>query len=219
MYVETRAHTQNPAHLTAASVTVLALALVGYGLVAGLAAPVLGNLPKPLQAVIMPDPVIDEPLVPPMREIDTVALTTPFPAPPLPAPIPYPEDAPDTRIAAGPAEAKPGPSATGVIEPVPATRPAAPPSAPKLLARETPPYPPTEIRARNEGVTSLAVCIDARGRVSEATVTASSGHRRLDEAALKWIRAARFSPAKQDGAPVEMCNFPVDYEWRLENAR
>ncbi len=218
MYEETRSHVRAQAHLAGASVTVLALTLTGYGLVVGLAAPIFDGLPKPLQAVVLPKPLVDDVIVPPVsNDIVLDKLATPFPLPPLPD-NPWQDEPTETRIVTGPAEAAPGPSAIGPVAPV-TPKPPLPPVAPKLIAKETPPYPPADIRARNEGVTGLSLCLDARGRVSSAALASSSGHRRLDEAALKWIRSARFSPATQDGAPVPVCDFPVDYEWRLEDAR
>jgi periplasmic protein TonB len=91
--------------------------------------------------------------------------------------------------------------------------------APKLRSQEKPPYPGTEIRLRNEGNTSLGLCVDARGRVTSASLVKSSGHPRLDEAALKWVKDARFSPGTVDGAAQTVCGHTVVYEWRLEDAR
>ena len=91
--------------------------------------------------------------------------------------------------------------------------------APKLRSMEKPPYPIIERRARNEGTTTLQLCIDARGRVTSLSLAKSSGHLRLDEAAMKWVKEARFSPGTVDGAPQAVCGHTVVYEWRLEDAR
>ncbi len=91
--------------------------------------------------------------------------------------------------------------------------------APKMRSQEKPPYPGTEWRAHNQGDTSLGLCIDARGRVTSANLVKSSGHAKLDEAALKWVTGARFSPGTVDGAPQAVCGHTVVYEWRLEDAR
>lgn len=91
--------------------------------------------------------------------------------------------------------------------------------APKLRSQDKPSYPPGEIRLRNAGNTSLGLCVDARGRVTSASLTKSSGHPRLDEAALKWVKGARFSPGTVDGAPQAVCGHTVVYEWRLEDVR
>ena len=67
-------------------------------------------------------------------------------------------------------------------------------------------------------MTSLSLCIDARGRVSSVSLAKSSGYPRLDEAALKWVKGARFSPGTVDGAAQAVCGHSVVYEWRLEDA-
>lgn len=219
MYVETRSHARNQAHLTGASATVLALVLAGYGLVAGLAAPAFDRLPKPLQAVVLPKPAEREIVVPPPSDrIPVERLNLSLPPLPFPETFEYPDTLPDSTPAAGPAEAERGPGLS-TAPPRFTPKPPAPIIPPRLTARETPPYPPPSVRAGEEGVTGLSLCVDPRGRVTLATLAVSSGHPRLDEAALKWIRTARFTPATQAGAPVATCNFPVDYEWRLERGR
>ena len=77
----------------------------------------------------------------------------------------------------------------------------------------------SSIRANEQGVSTLDVCVDARGRVSSATLAASSGHTTLDSAALKWVRSARFTPGKLDGVAQSVCGHTVVYEWNLEDAR
>lgn len=86
----------------------------------------------------------------------------------------------------------------------------------KLLPGDPPPYPASEVRRGNEGVSSLQVCLDVRGRVTLASLAKSSGHKSLDDAALKWVRDAKFTPAKVDGAPQAVCGHSVDYEWTLD---
>jgi protein TonB len=67
-------------------------------------------------------------------------------------------------------------------------------------------YPPASRRANEEGVSTIRVCVTTEGRSSgTASVTKSSGHPRLDEAAVKWAQRARYKPATEDGRPVEDC--------------
>ncbi len=89
---------------------------------------------------------------------------------------------------------------------------------PKLRPGDLPPYPAYEIRAKGEGVSRLEVCVDARGRVTDAKVAASSGRTRLDDAAIDWIKRARFTPGTVNGSAQTMCGHSVVYEWRLEDA-
>ncbi len=119
------------------------------------------------------------------------------------------------------------PEAEAVIAAEPAAVPDVPPGpavpvmgsdrvAPKLRAAVEPPYPSASRRAQEEGVSGIEVCVDARGRVTSASLARSSGHQRLDSAAMQWIREARFTPGSVGGAPQPMCGHRVDYEWRLD---
>jgi protein TonB len=111
-------------------------------------------------------------------------------------------------------EARTGGGAAAAVAPARTVR-----IAPKLRSMEKPPYPASEIRRRSEGSTGLKLCVDAHGRVTSASLASSSGHPRLDEEALKWVKSARFSPGTVDGAPQTVCAHTVVYEWRLEDIR
>ena len=89
---------------------------------------------------------------------------------------------------------------------------------PKLRSVDKPPYPSQSIRAQEQGTTHLSVCVGANGRVNSASIAGSSGHARLDEAAVKWVRSARFTPGSIGGRAQSMCGHNVYYEWSLENA-
>lgn len=92
-------------------------------------------------------------------------------------------------------------------------------SPPKLIIDREPRYPAASIRAEEEGTTTLSVCVSERGRVQSAQLAASSGHARLDQAALDWMKKARFRPARLDGKTRAVCGHTVAYEWNLERAR
>jgi protein TonB len=116
------------------------------------------------------------------------------------------------------------PDATPIIatpEPAPAPTPTGGSDTfgPKLIVSNKPPYPPASVRAQEQGTTSLSVCVDERGRTSSVQVTKSSGYTRLDEAALAWMKQARFRPAKQSGSVRAVCGHQVAYQWDLEDAR
>lgn len=203
---------------TGASLAVLVTALVGYALATGLniTPPVAASGPITYTALseITP-PLQDKPKFP-----NTAVGLTPLPPVPIPddrfviddsdgivAPAPGPTviDFGNTGDLATPA---PGPTSTGKR-----TVPALSRSALK------PDYPIAAIRAQDEGVTTLALCISSQGRVMTASIASSSGHSRLDDAALKWVRTQRFNPATENGAPVATCAHTLAYEWKLENAR
>ncbi|WP_448502049.1 energy transducer TonB [Sphingomonas sp.] len=65
-------------------------------------------------------------------------------------------------------------------------------------------YPPSAIRAEEEGTTGISWTINTQGRVENCRVTSSSGSKALDDAACRAItRRGRYSPAlDQDGNPI-----------------
>jgi protein TonB len=78
-------------------------------------------------------------------------------------------------------------------------------------AYNRPPKYPFEARHRGEhGTVLLEVSIGADGTVTGVRVATSSGHRRLDRAALVALRSWRFLPARSHGEPVPTrIEFPV----------
>jgi TonB family protein len=66
-------------------------------------------------------------------------------------------------------------------------------------------YPPTSMRLGEEGVVKVKFCVGPNGRVVSAELGESSGFERLDEAAVKVTKLYRFTPATEDGKPVEAC--------------
>jgi protein TonB len=78
-------------------------------------------------------------------------------------------------------------------------------------------YPPVSIRMGEQGAAIVRVCVDARGAVQGVPrVTDSSGHARLDAAAVTWAREAlTFTPATENGSPVDSCKgFRVRFDLR-----
>ena len=68
--------------------------------------------------------------------------------------------------------------------------------------RSAPAYPVASRRFGEEGVVVLRVELDESGRVATARIDRSSGHDRLDEAALAVIKTWRCTPAQRNGQPV-----------------
>jgi periplasmic protein TonB len=78
-------------------------------------------------------------------------------------------------------------------------------------------YPPASIRAGEQGVSTVWVCVDAKGRLTSPPSTLkSSGSARLDEGALKLARAGsgHYRPGTEDGQPVDSC-YPVSVRFQL----
>jgi TonB family protein len=80
-------------------------------------------------------------------------------------------------------------------------------------------YPPLSIHLREQGVSTVRVCVDAKGRLtSDPTTLKGSGSARLDEGALKLARAGsgHYRAATEDGQPVGSC-YPLGIRFQLKN--
>jgi TonB family protein len=78
-------------------------------------------------------------------------------------------------------------------------------------------YPSPSIRLGEEGMTTIQVCVDRKGRLtSEPTTLKGSGSERLDEAALKLARAGagHYRATTEDGQPVNSC-YPFGVRFQL----
>lgn len=64
-------------------------------------------------------------------------------------------------------------------------------------------YPPESRSAGEEGTSRLRICFDDLGRVTDVTLAASSGHERLDAAAVQMGWHYRFTTTVANGAPVQ----------------
>jgi protein TonB len=78
-------------------------------------------------------------------------------------------------------------------------------------------YPNASLVQQEHGVAVIRVCVDSAGRIAPLpTVETSSGHRRLDDAAIRWARESlRFTPATRDGVAIAACKgFRVNFSLR-----
>lgn len=111
---------------------------------------------------------------------------------------------------------------TGGIQATYTPHPQAAMSAPaqSIMSTHTiPPYPPIAIRLGEQGNVTLQVHISENGAVTDAVVLRTSGHPRLDEAAVAWVKAHwRYRPAEQAGKPVASTMSAV-VKFELRNAR
>jgi protein TonB len=211
MYEAVRQRAPNSTQIAGAATTVLIMTVTGYGLMNGLGVRIARVFDPPVVLATIPDAPEEQP-PPEIVQFDTNTTLT----------MPDPTWVPDDEFFLEPpplvvkkkevGAAKIGPAVIGPAAPV------------RILPRlrstnEKPPYPAASVRAQEEGATGIEVCVDARGRVTSASLAQSSGHARLDEAALKWVRGARFTPGSADGAPQAMCGHNVIYEWTLEDGR
>lgn len=161
---------------------------------------------------------------------DKPELPPPPPPPPRPrivrepppllttAPAPIPEPAP---FVAPPPPREPAPQ---VETPVVVAAPPAPPApapTPVLIndvAYARPPvvtYPSVSRRLNEAGVVVVRVLIDRNGGAAQVRVHKSSGHDRLDEAALDAVRGALFRPYTENGVPAPAyALIPIRFELR-----
>jgi len=143
----------------------------------------------PASTPIMPRPVAKSP--PRTTTAETRPVTTAdYVAPPA-APVPAPE-----------AIGQPPPPA-----PAPMPLPPGPVSLSSELAvacpeRPAPAYPVQSRRLGETGAVVLRVELNESGHVALARIERSSGHPRLDEAALSTVRAWRCTPPMRNGHPV-----------------
>jgi TonB family protein len=80
-------------------------------------------------------------------------------------------------------------------------------------------YPDAAIRAGEQGVATVMACVDVKGRLtSNPTIAQSSGHPRLDEAALRLAKAGSgyYVASTEDGRPVNAC-YPYGIRFYLRN--
>lgn len=79
-------------------------------------------------------------------------------------------------------------------------------------------YPDASRRLGEEGLTLVDVCVGPDGKLTEPPkVKQSSGHERLDQAAVKVasVGSGRFKPATEDGKPVAKCTqLPIRFKLR-----
>jgi protein TonB len=79
----------------------------------------------------------------------------------------------------------------------------------------TPAYPVSAARNGDTGTVTLALLVGADGRVQDARVQKSSGHRELDRAALNALSMCQFKPAMNNGV-AEAGWGQIAYVWTLE---
>jgi len=175
-----------------------------------------------------PPPPPPEPLPPPKPEPPPPPKPKPEPPKPRPQPKPAPKPQPKPQpkpvvkpqpapsaaasAAAGPSGKESAPVPKAPSAPVDPDRPRVVGSVDYLGKRPTPEYPRISQRRGEQGRVIVRVLISPEGRVIDASVRSSSGHERLDEAALKAVRSARFKPYTENGhAYRALADIPFDF--------
>lgn len=186
---------------------------LGLAVVWGMGGHMLTVKDEPLMFSVIPDQPMEPPEPVARNSFDTTADVAPSPREPLVEVQTF--EVEDIRII--PRTDRPPNEDQGTTVFVAPTPPKPPGvrTAAKIIPGVAPPYPSGPVRRGEEGVSVLEVCLDARGGVTSAKLATSSGYEALDDAALKWVRSAKFTPAKLDGVAQAVCGHSVSYEWSL----
>jgi periplasmic protein TonB len=148
-------------------------------------------LPPGMKILGVPKLVID---VPPKLDFDDGETTQVVDTPPEPYSPPLPPEAPPhvvQKVAGGPGAGFPDTADF---------------------------YPSQSIRMEEEGISTVRVCVDPKGKLaSDPTTMKSSGSARLDEGALKLARAGsgHYRATTEDGQPVTSC-YPLGIRFQLK---
>ena len=176
------------------ALVILLHAIIGYAFVTGLAYNVVKKVARDLKTFD-----VDEEAPPPPDK--------PPPPPPETKIEPPPVIAPPPIVQVAPTVAPPivsVPVAPPIIHQAAPVAPPAPSVATPLKPRGTPgdwvtpeDYPSADLRAENQGTTGFQLDVGGDGKVTNCTVTSSSGFPSLDSKACQMLmRRARFTPAK-----------------------
>lgn len=169
--------------------------------------------PPPPEEVPPPPPPPDTPVPPPPTQIVVPPAAVPVPtqAPPIPTTSVIPPPPPITP---------PAPPAP----PAPAPAPPPPPRiAKKLTPRGSPQgwvtdddYPGAALRAEQAGTVRFRLDVDATGKVTNCTVTGSSGVSVLDSTACSLLkRRARFNPAEDESGNKIPAPYNGSFTWKI----
>lgn len=209
--------------LGAGAAVLLIEAGIGLALVAGLTATMVVKEDAILRTTDVPLPK-DPPPPPPPREArkDPSVIDRPDVLIKLP-PI-NPPDLPELTDNRG----NEGADDLGDVSfPLPDTTPS-PPEVPQFKPKSAKPqgkwsswvttndYPASDLRAENQGRTGYRLSIDARGSVTDCTITFSSGHPGLDRATCETVkRRAKFEPATDQTGARTSGSFSGAVTWTI----
>ena len=194
---------------TAVLAAIIALhVFILWALATGLARKAIEVLAPPIQTdIVQEEKNKEEPPPPPPPELRKEVVEVPPPD----INIAMPEVGPSTTaITARVAEApKSAPVAKAAVASTPV-------STGKGFPNVDDYYPDASRRLGEEGLSVVDICVGPDGKLTEAPkVGKSSGHDRLDQAAVKvaQVGSGRFKPATEDGKPVTKCTqLPIRFK-------
>jgi protein TonB len=192
-------------------------ALLAYAFVTGLAYRFVKGLNPDMKTFDVkeePPPPPDEPPPPPPEQPNSPPITA-VPSPfPIPSPMPVPPTPPAVYV----------PPVPQITPPAPAP-PAPPPPriVPPQRARanlnsyfSADDYPAAALRGNDQGTTGFSLTIGPNGRVTDCSVTSSSGSSALDQATCRILRSrARYTPARDSSGNPTSGRDSGRVTWRL----
>ncbi len=201
---------------------------LGAGLILGLNMEAVKKTVADLTAIEVnePEPPVEEEPPPPPPE-NVLPPPPPIVVPPSPLPPVNNDNVVRDTTPTPPPSAPPTPTAPPIPPVVPPAMPPPPPT-PDLSKKASPrgnpgrwasndDYPPRAQREEREGTTSFRLSIGPDGRVSDCSITGSSGHADLDAETCKLMRQrARFTPELgRDGNPTTG-SFASRVRWQID---
>ncbi len=210
-------HSEGSSRTVSIVIVALIHAVLGYAFVSGLGMQYVKKAAEQLNVVDVkeepPPPDEEPPPPPPDQPIEPPPVVAPPPIVQTPAPAP-----PIQTVRTPPP----------VFNPTPVVAPPPPPPAPKVAAQKATPrgspgswvtdadYPSRAQREERSGTTGFRLEIGPDGRVTNCTVTSSSGHADLDAETCRLLpRRARFKAAVgSDGQPMAD-SFSSRIVWKL----
>jgi protein TonB len=79
-------------------------------------------------------------------------------------------------------------------------------------------YPASALRNEEEGTTRFRLTVGTNGRVTDCSVTSSSGSPALDSATCRIMRSrARFTPARDNQGNATTDTYTSSITWRIQD--
>jgi periplasmic protein TonB len=204
----------------AAVITAILLAAVGYAFYTGLAFNIIKKAAEKMTVLDIKEPPPPPPKQPPpppkeQPKVESPPIVTPPPivqppvvnAPPIvTTPTPPPAPVIQAPVAPAPPPAPPKPSAASHASPKGSFQ--------SLMSTDD--YPPSALRNNEAGTVSFKLDVGPDGKVSNCTVTGSSGFADLDQTACRLLqRRARFTPAKDSAGNAIADVYSSRFTWQI----
>ncbi len=87
----------------------------------------------------------------------------------------------------------------------------------EVIERIAPKYPITAVKKGREGWAILSFVIDKEGNVSDIVADDFAGDKRFVSASIAAMKKWKYSPAIENGKPVEQCKNSVQMDFRLSD--